>query len=68
MFWHPSGAPVPLELIWSSGFGVNGMALIAATVCTILVGLAFRGVHRRAARSLQALTPAKRTTLARQAV
>jgi hypothetical protein len=66
-YLYPSGAPVPLELIlWPSGIGGNGMALVAAIASLIVVGIALRGVRQHASRALQILSPAKRPRMVRQ--
>ena len=57
MYTYPFGAPVPLELAWASGIGVEGLTWVALLVCLQLARFAAQAPLRRIAkRGAQILT------------
>jgi hypothetical protein len=66
-YLYPSGAPVPLELMyWPSGIGESGVVLVAAIASVVMVGIALRGMRQHASRALRILAPINRADMVRQ--
>ena len=51
MYAFPFGAPVPLDLVWASGVGVEVVAGAAGIVCLQLIRIALHTGIRRVAPS-----------------
>lgn len=68
-YFYPTGAPVPLELMfWPSGIGESGMAVVATIASLVLTGIALRGFRQHASRARKMLTPVNRARMVRQSV